>query len=502
MAEPKLQVFRELLKEDASRPLQLPNLENAIRAYGIDSEKAVNLILKDASQELNSESRIRELAANGAIRLARVMLDIAAKSTESEEEGLDSKAMSALIQQEEEKWKSEVEETIADTIKLLNGLRGKVNEEVIEATEKMLDEARTESDEGFYEASWEKAELAREQMENALQQLLEEQEKRREKAKQLVDAAEEEFHRKRRLASESAENTIRVILTRARELCLEEEVDFEKVQKLCNSIEEVLEGKESISQEIQKWLSEMVERPSEEEPTPKVLQEEEAKEPGVETPKQIVPAIEDSIVDALSSLDSHDIDLLLNQVLIPAGLVSPGTIISMNEQLSQDFNEAQEHYENGNYQQAYQLFLDLHEEVPIYARVGQRHTSPPLFNAVASAVAEGMYDTVINLLEGVEDRLFGNPLWNLIVAYHRGGKTQEALNAVYNWIRRAKAGGYPTVRGHYAAGLLSWQLGDLQGAKASLRTALQDDPRYVQRQLRTRGYDRIQDSPLDYRSAV
>jgi tetratricopeptide (TPR) repeat protein len=317
-----------------------------------------------------------------------------------------------------------------------------------------------------------------------LERVKHQREQRRQEANLMTEVAERLFLDKRsNLHDSETEQVVREMLSRARVLCLDDDVDLQRIQAINDAVQGILEGKRYSSEDIQLLIGRRISVTEaaqiETKPTQTVA---------VPTPAPVIPPEETdelgrSIYRVLNSLSTDQLNHLLAEALSPLGLVAPGSVISNEPRLKERFVEARHHYQTGDFGRARVAFLELHNSLPLYARRESSPVSPALFNAAASALAVDQHDKVIELLENSRNALFGVPLWHLGVAYYGTERLDDALSVVLEWTQRAKASRVPTFYGYYTAGLLSWMLRDRSEALTLMRSAWDEDPNYVRGRL-------------------
>ncbi len=171
---------------------------------------------------------------------------------------------------------------------------------------------------------------------------------------------------------------------------------------------------------------------------------------------------------------------IAEKLLVPTSLVRAGQWLESVPELRSKFERAGKLYRLGSIGEALDAFLAVSQESEA-VRIGGGLTAH--LNAAACAGAVRDYSRVVELLEPIfqQGRLFGHPLWNLLVAFYKLGNLSEVANGLSRWINSAPM---PfRSRGLLLQSALSIELGEIERAGKSLAQALDIGREFVLMEL-------------------
>jgi len=132
-------------------------------------------------------------------------------------------------------------------------------------------------------------------------------------------------------------------------------------------------------------------------------------------------------------LENLDKTNLISQLATVAPVVAPGAIISNNLEWSNRFREGRAAYFSGNLEKAAQIFVELDIALP----GSDRFLTPAKINETFCWLRRGKADEYVQFYQrlSAQNRVYGVVLWNLVVAYIRIEKTNEAEQCLVKWLR-------------------------------------------------------------------
>lgn len=174
----------------------------------------------------------------------------------------------------------------------------------------------------------------------------------------------------------------------------------------------------------------------------------------------------------LESLEGADI---LEDFLTFAPVVGPGAVISNNLEWSSRFTEGRTSFYNGDYELAAQIFHKLDESLPGH----DWFLTPAKINETFCWLRVGEFTEYVQHYEplATQNKVYGNVLWNLAVAYCRLEKMTNAEECLKKWL-----GSYASQflgKGYLLLSILQYHNGKIDDALRSFQNAWKIDKVFI-----------------------
>ncbi len=174
---------------------------------------------------------------------------------------------------------------------------------------------------------------------------------------------------------------------------------------------------------------------------------------------------------------------ILQRLFTPGPLIKIGSAINADASIREQFENASSLYKIGKFTEALQTFDSLGTTIDTNQTLLRRFMA---LNAAACAIMVGDNDRVVKLLSPLygTGNLFGVPLWNLVIAYYRLERKEDALNAVKVLIARdLKGNKYNLAKNELVLACLYVLTEDNDAAQIHLQKAAQQNAYLVRSQL-------------------
>ena len=174
----------------------------------------------------------------------------------------------------------------------------------------------------------------------------------------------------------------------------------------------------------------------------------------------------------LESLEGADI---LEDFLTFAPVVGPGAVISNDLEWSSRFTEGRTAFYNGDYELAAQIFHKLDESLPGH----DWFLTPAKINETFCWLRVGEFTEYVQHYEplATQNKVYGNVLWNLAVAYCRLEKMTDAEDCLKKWL-----GSYASQflgKGYLLLSILQYHNGKIDDALRSFQNAWKIDKVFI-----------------------